>query len=87
MLELGAHEAITITGTSKEQEMDLEHGHVEHDRDHNQAKGSSDEVFHKETRGKSQVTQEQPKLMYCAQPNSGNSEESNPFAADDSTER
>src|SRR3569833_2163184 len=44
-LELGAHEAVAVTGVHEADEVDGEHAHVEGDGDHNQAENTSHQVL------------------------------------------
>lgn len=45
VLELRAHEAITLTRVGQDEEVDAEHGHVEDHGDENQADSACDEVL------------------------------------------
>lgn len=44
VLEFRAHETVTVTRVFEDQEMDLEHEHVENDGNSDEANGSSDEM-------------------------------------------
>jgi hypothetical protein len=57
MLELRTHEAISLTRVFEEHEMYLEHGHVENDRNEDEAEGASIKMSDPELRWDTHVAE------------------------------
>lgn len=86
-LEFGTHEAISVTGVAKAQEVDSEHGHVEGRGDDDQAEYTGQKVLGKETHShRLGVTKENPELDQGQRSNPGNGEETNPLDAEGDTQ-
>ena len=57
MLELGAHESVTFAGIFEDEEMDLEHEHVEERWDDDEAYGPREEVLGPEFGANARIAQ------------------------------
>ena len=55
MLELGAHETISISGVREDEEVNPEHEHVEEDGDQDETDGARDEVSNPKSSGDASV--------------------------------
>ena len=69
------------------QEMNQEHGHVEHQRDNDKIDGPRNKVPHKQLRRHPQITGQIPQLHEGAAANRGDGEAAEPFVADHGAER
>jgi len=87
MLELRTHETIALAGVFEEQKMYLEHGHVEYDRNENEAESAGIKVFDPELWWNTQVSEQRPQLPDSLEADGSNGEEAHPLATDDCTER
>ena len=63
VLELGTHEAISISRVSQDRKVDAEHGHVEDDGNEDEADRASDEMPDKEPWRDTEVTKKIPELL------------------------
>ena len=86
MLELRAHEPIPISRILQNQKMNLEHGHVEHQRHNDQTDRPRHKMPHKQSRRHLQIAEQIPQLHEGAAANGGDGEEADPFAADHGAE-
>ena len=81
-LKLGAHEAVTVAGVGKAQEVDSEHGHVERKRDDDEAESAGHEVLGERARGDMLVVaKHNPELNQSQAANPRNGEQTNPLDA------
>lgn len=80
MLKFGAHEAVAIAGVREDEEVDLEHRHVEEERDADEADGAGDKVTEEERHRQPRVAKQEPKLYDCRDADRRHREESDPFA-------
>jgi len=87
VLELGTHESISVARPVQNQEVNLEHGHVERQRHDDQTKRPRQEVLGPHRRCHAQVTEQQPELSDCAESKRRDSEESDPLTAERSRKR
>jgi hypothetical protein len=79
-LELGGHEAITVTRVDQADEMNREHGHIEGDWDNDQAEQASKEVLEPETgSGGPRVSEQDPELHQRQAANPCDCEQTNPL--------
>jgi hypothetical protein len=86
-LELGAHEAITISRVLETDEVNGEHGHVKSKRNDDQTEYSGHEVLAEKTHGHVLVVAEKnPELNESEGANPSNGEESNPLDAHGDTQ-
>ena len=67
--------------------MYLEHGHVEDDRNENEAKGPGIKMFDPELRWDTQVSKQRPQLPNSLKADGSDGEQAHPLATDDCTER
>lgn len=86
-LELGAHEAVTVTGVDEANEVDGEHGEVEGGGNDDEAEDASEKVLGEgwdaDVFG---ITEQDPELDEGQGANPGNGEETNPLDAAGNTE-
>lgn len=86
VLELGAHEPVSFARVTEDKEVDAEHGHVEDHGDEDEADRAGDEVPDEEPRRDAEVAEKIPELLERTEAYSGDGEETDPLAADDSAE-
>ncbi len=60
VLKFRTHETVSLARASEEHEMNLEHGHVEQNRNDDEAKRASNEMLHEQARRHSQIPKEVP---------------------------
>ncbi len=87
VLELRAHETVSLTRVTEDEEVDAEHGHVEDDGDEDEADCAGDEMPDEEPRRDAEVAEKIPELLESTETDSGNGEETDPLATDDGAER
>jgi hypothetical protein len=86
-LELGRHESVTFARVDKAKEVDSEHGHVERDRNDDQAEHASEEVLEPQAWCHIPVVAEQdPELEKRQGADPGDGEQANPLDTHSRTE-
>ena len=86
-LELGRHEAVSVTRVDEADEVDGEHGHVEGHWDDDETEDPREEVLEPNADGDiACIAQENPELECGQAADPGNGEEANPFDRNSGTE-
>ena len=81
-MELAAHETIAVARVNQTDEMNGEHGHVESQRDYDQAENPREQVFKPDAHGDIfGVADEDPELQSRERAHPRNGEEADPFYA------
>ena len=81
MLELGAHETVALAGIAEDEEVNAKHGHVEDHGDKDETERAGSEVPNEQSRRNTEVTEQRPELFEGTETDGGDSEQTDPFAA------
>lgn len=82
VLELGAHEPITVAGPVEHHEVDLEHEHVKYRRHDDEPHCAGEEVLDPHSGRHLEVSKQQPQLSERAKTDGSDREQPDPFTAE-----